>query len=125
MMINKNFLKTGAIFGLLAVALGAFGAHALEPHLIATGHLDTYEKAVSYQFYHSLALILVAMLFEVLKNKWIKYSGIAFIIGVIFFSGSLYLICFTGITTFGAVAPVGGTAFIAGWLFLFLATFKS
>lgn len=124
-MINKTFLKSGAIFGLLAVALGAFGAHALEPHLVESGHLDTYEKAVSYQFYHALALILLAVLSTVLKNKWLIYSGLAFIAGIVFFSGSLYLICFTGIKTFGAVAPVGGTAFILGWAFLFISAVKA
>ena len=117
--MNKLFLKTGAILGSLAVAIGAFGAHALNENLIADNNLATYETAVSYQFYHALALIFTGLLSGEIKNKWIRLSGLSLIVGTIVFSSSLYLICLTGIKTFGAVAPLGGTALILGWAFMF------
>ncbi|MCR9063075.1 MAG: DUF423 domain-containing protein [Cytophagales bacterium] len=122
--MNKLFLKSGAILGLLAVVIGAFGAHAFKESLVANNCLDTYETAVSYQFYHALALLFSGILSGQIQNKWIRFSGLSFLVGTIIFSGSLYLICLTGIKTFGAVAPIGGTAFIAGWALMFWAFLK-
>jgi uncharacterized membrane protein YgdD (TMEM256/DUF423 family) len=122
--MNKSFIQSGAILGALAVAFGAFGAHALKEMLTASNHFDTYETAVRYQFYHALALILVGILAKDFSSKFIKYAGNAFLIGVIIFSGSLYAICFTGIKMFGAVAPIGGLSFIIGWILLFFTVKK-
>ncbi|MGR3811707.1 DUF423 domain-containing protein [Jiulongibacter sp. NS-SX5] len=122
--MNKLFIVISAVFGFLAVALGAFGAHTLEPFLIEQGRLDTFETAVSYQFYHTLALLLTGFLCQFIPSKLLTYAGYAFTLGVIFFSGSLYSICFTGIKTFGAIAPIGGTAFIIGWVCIFLAALR-
>ncbi len=127
-MTNKLFLQAGAILGLLGVALGAFGAHALKPSLEASGRFDTFETAVKYQFYHALALILISILLQnasVSAAKWYNWAGYATLGGVIIFSGALYTICFTGIKAFGAVAPIGGTLMIVGWLLLFLGSTKS
>jgi uncharacterized membrane protein YgdD (TMEM256/DUF423 family) len=122
--MNKTFLTFGAIFGLMGVAFGAFGAHALKDVLIENGNLATYETAVKYQFYHALALLLTGILTKEISNKWIMYAGLSFIVGTIIFSGSLYLICLTGIKMFGAVAPIGGITMILGWAF-FLISFRS
>ncbi|MFN4145382.1 MAG: DUF423 domain-containing protein [Runella sp.] len=125
--MSKFFLQWGAILGALGVALGAFGAHALKPTLEAAGRMETFETATKYQFYHALALILVGILLQnatVEASKWYQWSGYAFLAGVIVFSGALYAICFTGIKTFGAIAPIGGTLMIAGWVFLWLAVGK-
>ena len=121
--MSKLFIQSGAILGAIAVSLGAFGAHALKKSLEASGRLDTFETAVKYQFYHALALVLVGMLIQNMPNntKFLDYSGYSFLVGVFIFSGSLYAICFTGITKFGAIAPIGGLALIAGWLLLFWA----
>lgn len=118
--MNKTFLIFGAILGLLGVMVGAFGAHALKETLEKAENMATYETAVKYQFYHALALVLTGILFKEFPNQWTNYAGYSFFVGSIIFSGSLYLICFTGIKTFGAVAPIGGSLLILGWLFLVL-----
>ena len=116
----KFFIQSGALLGLLGVALGAFGAHALKNMLEATGRGDTFETAVKYQFYHAFALVLVGLLMHTFGNnptivKLLNWAGYSFLGGVIIFSGSLYILCFTGITWLGAITPLGGVALIAGW----------
>ena len=126
-MTNKFFLQAGAVLGVLGVALGAFGAHALKPTLEASGRMETFETAVKYQFYHALALVLIGILLQnaaITSAKWYQWAGYSFLGGVFVFSGSLYTICFTGIKAFGAVAPIGGTLMIAGWVLLFLGASK-
>ena len=123
--MQKIFLQSGAILGALAVALGAFGSHAFKAMLTASNRLDTYETAVKYQFYHAIALILVGILMNTIASKSMTYAGYSFLIGTIIFSGSLYIICFTGVKAFGAVAPIGGLSLIAGWLFLFWGVYKN
>jgi uncharacterized membrane protein YgdD (TMEM256/DUF423 family) len=117
-MNQKQTLTTASITGVLTVALGAFGAHALKPMLTAAGRLETYELAVRYQFYHTLALLAVGILMGQFASKKLSYAAIFFLIGIIFFSGSLYVLCFTGLTILGAVTPIGGVLFILGWVFL-------
>lgn len=122
--MNKFLIQSGAILGALGVALGAFGAHALKDMLTASNRLDTFETAVKYQFYHALALILVGILSQNFTIKTMNYSGLSMLIGTIIFSGSLYVICFTCIKAFGAIAPIGGTLMIVGWVLLFWSVFK-
>jgi uncharacterized membrane protein YgdD (TMEM256/DUF423 family) len=120
----KFMIQAGGILGALAVA---FGAHALKGMLEASGRSETFETAVKYQFYHALAMVLVGLLMQRAGQDAVRllgWSGNAFAIGVIIFSGSLYAICFTGITKFGATAPIGGLALIAGWVLLILAAGK-
>lgn len=119
----KFFIQSGAVLGLLGVALGAFGAHALRASLTASGRLDTFETAVKYQFYHALTLVLVGVLLQVFGSdpavvKLLNWSGRALLIGVLIFSGSLYVLCLTGFTWLGAITPLGGVALIAGWALL-------
>ena len=116
----KFFIQSGAVLGLLGVALGAFGAHALRAMLDASGRAATFETAVKYQFYHALALVLVGLLMHTFGSnptivKLLNWSGYSFLGGVIIFSGSLYILCFTGVTWLGAITPLGGLAMIAGW----------
>ena len=117
--MKNNIIKIAAVFGFLAVGLGAFGSHALKEFLEAAGNLQTFHTAVSYQFYHTLAILLVGLMMNFNYAKTLKWAAYCFIAGILFFSGSLYAICFTGIKTFGAVAPIGGTLFIVGWALLF------
>ncbi|WP_092174011.1 DUF423 domain-containing protein [Cyclobacterium xiamenense] len=124
-MTTKSMLQVAAISGALAVIFGAFGAHALEPLLTETGRLDTYQTAVSYHFYHSLALLLVGILYQ--NNPQmarLKLSAWFFLVGILVFSGSLYLLCLSQLTWLGAITPLGGVGFIAGWVFLFLSFLK-
>ena len=116
--MQKLFLITGALFGGLAVAIGAFGAHALKNLLESSGRTETFETAVKYQFYHALALVLLGILMFNLKHVHFHYAGYSFAIGTIIFSGSLYVLCLTGITKFGMITPIGGLFLIAGWIFL-------
>ena len=123
-MNQRNTLLVGSIFGCVAVAIGAFGAHALKETLSATGRIDTYELAVKYQFYHALALLLVGLLMGQFVSKFLKYSAISFCFGIMFFSGSLYMLSVTGQTILGAVTPIGGLLLIVGWIFLLLGVYK-
>jgi uncharacterized membrane protein YgdD (TMEM256/DUF423 family) len=121
--MHKNFLMTGAVLGAIAVALGAFGAHSLK-QIVSPETVNTFDTGVRYQVYHTLALFIAAILFERFPNKWIKWAGWAFIIGIILFSGSLYMLTAlkatdkTGLEGVGIVTPFGGLFFIAGWVCL-------
>ena len=117
-MKPHTIIRLAAILGALAVAMGAFGAHALNDFLIETNRLDTYETAVKYHFYHTLALLLIALFSERHAAKILRWSAILMVAGIIIFSGSLYTLCFTGITILGAITPIGGVCLIAGWLTL-------
>ena len=123
-MNQRNTLLSAAVMGCLAVIVGAFGAHALKPTLTATGRLDTYELAVRYQFYHALAMLAVGLLMGQFSSKKLYYAGLFFFLGIFLFSGSLFVLCFTGIGVLGAVTPLGGVLFILGWVFLFLGVYK-
>lgn len=123
--MNKLFLLAGSFLGILGVGIGAFGAHAFKSILEAAGRAETFETGVRYLFYHAIALILVGILTKEFPVKTMKYSGYLFLFGTIIFSGSLFLICFTGINVFGAVAPIGGTLMIAGWALMFWTVLRS
>ncbi|MGB3183021.1 MAG: DUF423 domain-containing protein [Cyclobacteriaceae bacterium] len=116
----KTFIAVAALSGAIAVALGAFGAHALGPKLEAAGRLDTYETAVKYQFYHTLALLFIGLIASKAPSSTLLWSGWLMVAGIIIFSGSLYTLCLTGQRWLGAVTPIGGTAFIAAWVLLML-----
>lgn len=117
------WVRLGSIGMFLAVALGAFGAHALRQRL-STEMLSIFETGVRYQFYHALALLAVAWLSERHPGNLVQASGWAFTLGIVIFSGSLYLLSATGVRWLGAITPIGGLAFLAGWALLFLASFR-
>lgn len=108
------WLALASLLGLLAVALGAFGAHSLEK-ILDPALLKRYHTGVEYQFYHSLALLGVGLWFKIAPSKLLSYAGLMFTLGIILFSGSLYVYALSGIKTFGMITPLGGIAFIAGW----------
>lgn len=111
-----GFAAVGAIFAFLSVALGAFGAHALKSH-ISADMLSVYHTGVEYQMYHALALIAVGILIRVgVGTRSLHISGWLFAIGIILFSGSLYLLSTTGVKVLGAITPIGGVCFLAGWV---------
>ena len=119
-MDNRKILLSGALFMALAVLLGAFGAHALKTSL-SPEMMQVYKTGVEYQFYHALGLLLIGLIGFQIQSKYIKWSGILISIGIILFSGSLYLLSITGIRWIGAITPIGGLSFVAGWVFLVLA----
>lgn len=126
--MNKRIILTAAFFGALAVVLGAFGAHGLKS-IVTSSQLETWQKGVEYQFYHTFAILYLST-FARYKNKLIALSFLFFSVGIILFSGSLYLLAIKDAYELsfaqylGPVTPIGGLAFILGWVCLFLAAFR-
>jgi uncharacterized membrane protein YgdD (TMEM256/DUF423 family) len=115
--MSRLFLvRLGAVFCFLAVALGAFGAHALKAKLEASGMLDVWNKAVLYHFLHAIALLVLALLAS--TNRLTYFLLVA---GILLFSGSLYTMALTNVRWLGAITPFGGLCFLAGWAWLVIA----
>jgi uncharacterized membrane protein YgdD (TMEM256/DUF423 family) len=123
-MQKGTLVLLAAISGFLAVALGAFGAHALKAVLQPELYL-VYQTAVEYQFYHTCPLLFLGLASNQFPEKWLKWAGIAFVTGIILFSGSLYLLALSGVRALGAITPLGGVAFLLGWGLLAYMAFLS
>jgi len=124
--MDRIFFIIGSILAGIAVVLGAFGAHGLK-NLVAPELIDTWEKAVRYQMYHALALLILAWAITYWPqgtNLWVL-GGWLFLAGVVLFSGSLYLLVMSGTKWLGAITPLGGVAFGIGWLCLLMAAWRS
>ena len=127
--MHKGFLRWAALLGALAVGLGAFGAHGLK-QFVTVETIGTFETGVRYQFFHVFALLAVGILYERFPVKWLRYAGNCFLIGILLFSGSLYILTAlkatdtVGLTGIGAITPIGGVFFIGGWLLLLAAVWK-
>ncbi len=121
----KFFLASGAALGALTVMIGAFGAHALRKTLEASGRLDTFETAVKYQFYHVFALLAIGFLLLRIQDSLLEWAGYSMLGGILIFSGSLYILCLSGVTKWGAVTPIGGLFFIIGWILMMVAIVRS
>jgi len=119
----KFWLVTAAISGFLSVALGAFGAHTLKNVLDDYGK-SIYERAVLYQMFHTIALFVVGILQHFVKDTSFSIAGWGFLIGILLFSGSLYLLAATAMKWLGAITPFGGVAFLFGWFWLILTIVK-
>lgn len=115
--MKMNWFAVGALSGAIGVALGAFGAHALKSRL-PENLLDVFETAVRYQMYHALALLAVGWAATRYPSGWVNASGWSFLVGIIVFCGSLYLMTMTGARWLGAITPIGGICFILGWVAL-------
>ena len=123
--MNK-FLLLGAIFALFAVIIGAFGAHGLEQMQISEKMLARFDTAVEYQFYHAFGIIIIGLLSAQNNNsRLLNSAGVAFSVGIILFSGSLYSYVLTANKLFGMITPIGGLAFIFGWILLALFAYKN
>jgi uncharacterized membrane protein YgdD (TMEM256/DUF423 family) len=120
---SKCFTAVGAVFGLLGVILGAFGAHALEVRLAEFDSTAVWETAADYQMWHALALLWVA--FSGLRSRAADAAAVCFCLGVPLFSGSLYWLAMDGPRWLGPVTPLGGLALILGWGLLIVATLRS
>lgn len=111
-------ISIAALSGFLAVAFGAFGAHALRDRM-SPDMLQVFQTGVTYQMYHALALLAVGILLAQFSSQgatWLTAAGWLFVAGTVLFSGSLYLLSLTGTTWLGAITPLGGAAFLLGWL---------
>jgi len=120
----KVWLLSAAISGFLSVALGAFGAHSLKNVLDEYGK-SIYEKAVIYQMFHTLALLAVGLLQHHSKESSFSIAGWGFLIGILLFSGTLYLLAISGIKWLGMITPLGGVAFLVGWIFLLFSIMRA
>lgn len=119
----KVLLLIGVINGFLAVALGAFGAHGLEGKL-SEKMLSTWEKAVQYQMFHTIAIFIAGIMLLRFDHSMLVSAGWTFLLGIILFSGSLYIYSLSGIKTFAMITPIGGVAFLVGWVLLGLSIMK-
>jgi uncharacterized membrane protein YgdD (TMEM256/DUF423 family) len=108
------FFAVGAILAGLSVAAGAFGAHALKA-ILTPEMLTVFETGARYQMYHALALIVVGLSLQNYASQTFRKAGVAFLVGVVLFSGSLYALALSGIRGLGALTPLGGVAFLIGW----------
>ena len=120
----KMLLLFGLFFCSLSVLMGAFGAHALKDKL-SEYSMSIYDKAVFYQMFHAVGILVVSILGQLFNTQDFNISGWLFIIGILLFSGSLFLLSVTGIKWLGAITPIGGVMFIAGWLLLFFKVLKA
>ena len=127
--MNKTFLITAALLGAFTVALGAFGAHAIKEK-VNEYTLGIFETAVKYQFYHVFALLAACILFQQYSSNWMLWSGRFFIAGIIIFCGSLYALTYflannnETMKWLGAITPLGGLCFIAGWVCMAISIIK-
>jgi uncharacterized membrane protein YgdD (TMEM256/DUF423 family) len=115
--LQQVFLIIGALFGLLSVAAGAFGAHLLKSKL-SSDSLTIFEVAVRYQMYHALVLMGLVALMGLFPSTWFACAGWLFIVGIVIFSGSLYALVFSGVKLWGAITPIGGLLLLISWLVL-------
>lgn len=116
--MQRRFITWGALLAMLSVGIGAFGAHLLESS-ISEDYMQVYETGVHYHMIHALGLLLIAVIAgQWGESKRLGWAGILLIAGIILFSGSLYVLSITGIKILGAITPIGGVCFIAGWICL-------
>ena len=116
---------TASFLGALSIILGAFGTHMFEDYLLQNNRLNTFEIAVRYQFYHVFFLLFIGLVYEMFNKKILKYAFFLVLTGILLFSGSLYLICFTNNGFLGIITPFGGLALIMSWVCLFLSISKA
>lgn len=120
----KLFIIIGAIFAFLAVAFGAFGAHALEGKVVGK-YMDNWQTAVQYQMFHAIGIFIVALLLSKMPDSsLLTWSGWLMAFGILFFSGSLYILALTKISILGAITPIGGVAFLIGWVLILVFVVK-
>ncbi|MFJ7310378.1 DUF423 domain-containing protein [Peribacillus frigoritolerans] len=119
----KLFVILGALNGLIAVALGAFGAHGLEGK-IPDKYLETWQTAVQYQMFHAVGLLVLGLLAGKISSPLINWSGWLMLIGIILFSGSLFVLSVTQIKVLGAITPLGGVSFLVAWVLMIIAAYK-
>jgi uncharacterized membrane protein YgdD (TMEM256/DUF423 family) len=119
------WLVCGALLAALSVAMGAFGAHGLKEHLAATNRTDTFETAARYHMYHAIGLVLVGLLAAGGSNRTLDIAGWCFLAGILIFSGLCYALSLGGPKYLGAIVPIGGVAFIAGWIALAIGALRN
>ncbi|MGN7358188.1 DUF423 domain-containing protein [Paenibacillus sp. SAF-054] len=116
--MQRKFMMIGALMAMLSVAIGAFGAHLLEP-IVGESSIKVYETGVQYHMIHALGILLIAIIAGIWgDSRRLAWAGWLLFAGIILFSGSLYALTITGVKPLGIITPFGGVAFIAGWICL-------
>ncbi|MBC1972574.1 DUF423 domain-containing protein [Listeria welshimeri] len=118
----KKTIITGAVFAGLAVLFGAFGAHALKD--VLGRYASTWETGVQYQMFHAVGILIIGLLMEKQTSRLYNWVAILFSVGIVFFSGSLYVLSISKVTVLGAITPIGGVCFVVGWFLLILGVSK-
>ncbi|MBC1319000.1 DUF423 domain-containing protein [Listeria welshimeri] len=118
----KKTIIAGAVFAGLAVLLGAFGAHALKD--VLGRYASTWETGVQYQMFHAVGILIIGLLMEKQTSRLYNWAAILFSVGIVFFSGSLYVLSISKVTILGAITPIGGVCFVVGWFLLILGVSK-
>ncbi len=129
MQMRKTFIRTGSLLAGLGVAIGAFSAHLLKEH-ITTAQMETFQTGVRYHLIHALGFLMIGVMLYFRRTKWLLRAGWSFVIGIVLFSGSLYLLSVRDLLSapiewIGFLTPLGGLFFIAGWIGIFLSTYES
>lgn len=123
-VLTRRYVIFGSLLAAVAVIAGALGSHALRG-VLSPKMMAAYQVAVQYHFYHALGLLAVAgVAAQVRDRRWVKWAGVAMLLGILLFSGSLYLLSLTGIRWLGAITPLGGLSFILAWVMLAVAAHK-
>ncbi len=122
--MNLNWVQLGSVLMFLGVGLGAFGSHLLRSKL-SEASLEIYKTGVLYHFLHALAIFIVAWLSTQTNDPRVQYAGVFFMMGIVLFSGSLYLLSITEIRWLGAITPLGGLCFLTGWALLFYSNYPN
>ncbi|MBC2015030.1 DUF423 domain-containing protein [Listeria welshimeri] len=118
----KKTIIAGAVFAGLAVLFGAFGAHALKD--VLGRYASTWETGVQYQMFHAVGILIIGLLMEKQTSRLYNWAAILFSVGIVFFSGSLYVLSISKVTVLGAITPIGGVCFVVGWFLLILGVSK-
>ncbi|MFT6882824.1 MAG: uncharacterized membrane protein YgdD (TMEM256/DUF423 family) [Marinoscillum sp.] len=124
-IMDNKLLTIGAISAGFTVIFGAFGSHALSNILTENGYTEVFKTGVLYQMFHSLGILITGILSTKHKKSLTSWSGYLFLSGIILFSGSLYVLSLSGLKFLGAITPLGGICFIAGWILLTIHFIKS
>ena len=123
-VVNKPIIIIGSLLGAFSLTFGALGSHLLEPYLISIGKMDTYQTAVQYQFYHVFLILFIGIVYNYSHKHIINYAFYACLLGVLLFSGSLYILCLTNQSMWGLLTPFGGLSLLISWVLLFLSFIK-
>lgn len=121
--MDRTLLLVGALAGFIAVGFGAFGAHSLRGRL-SPEMLAVFETGARYQMYHALAILMTAVALGFVDDRLLRVGGWLFTLGIVLFSGSLYALALTGVTSLGMITPLGGLAFLAGWALLMVSALR-
>ena len=123
--MSKPIMITGSLLGAFSLIFGALGSHLLESYLISIDKLDAYQTAVQYQFYHVFLILFIGIIYNYTNKHIINYAFYACLLGVLLFSGSLYILCLTNQSMWGLLTPFGGVSLLISWVLLCLSFLKS